>query len=274
MDKYLEKNVMALASMLQKDYDIFGLVTGRERRGKSTLAGQIAKRVDQTYDVSRCCFTAEQFIEAIEHGKPGEAIVFDEAYGYLNSRQALSKFNRVLIKIMTEMGRKRLFVIIVLPNFFELDKYPALHRSDFLLHVHKRGAFVFFDYDRKKRLYLKGKKFYAYGAVPGNFVGSFNKHLVYNMKEYDDKKKTALTEYNQRQIAKTDKFKDQRDLVMLKYYEDTGTTFKKMSEIFGIPPSTIADCLGNARNLRLTEQNTITTRMEGVQYPTGKEDKG
>jgi len=139
LDGYLKSNLDLLSQSLKKDYDFFIVIDGRERFGKSTLASQIAYYLDPTYNLDRCVFTADQFAEAVEKAEKFQAIVFDEAHGYLGSRSSMSSFNKKLVKIMTEMGSKNLIVILCLPNFFELDKYPAIWRSSCLLHVHQRG---------------------------------------------------------------------------------------------------------------------------------------
>ena len=127
LDGYLKANLEALKeNVTKKDYDGFIILSGREGFGKSTLAGQIAMFLDSTYNLKRCVFTAEQFTEACEEAEKFQAVVFDETMGFLSSRGAMSKFNRGLIKIMSEMRSKNLFVILCIPNFFELVRYPAM----------------------------------------------------------------------------------------------------------------------------------------------------
>jgi len=194
LDGYLKSNLDLLAKSLKKDYDFFVIVDGRERFGKSTLAAQIAYYLDPTYNLDRCVFTADQFSEAVHKAEKYQAIVFDEAHGYLGSRSSMSAFNRRLIKIMTEMGSKNLIVILCLPNFFELDKYPAIWRSSCLLHVHERARFCFFNFKKKQTLYLKGKRFYAYN-VSANFHGAFTKFFCLDREEYEVKKLKSVAEY-------------------------------------------------------------------------------
>jgi hypothetical protein len=77
----------------------------------STIACQVACVLDPTFCVDRIVFTADQFIKAVQLATKGQAVVFDEAASYLSSRQALSRFNRALIKVMAEMGFKNLFIL-------------------------------------------------------------------------------------------------------------------------------------------------------------------
>lgn len=180
-----------LMENVRKDYDAFIIVSGREGCGKTTLANQLALFVDPTYNIDRCVFTAEQFLDAVENAERYQAIVFDETMGYLSSRGSMSKFNRTLIKVMSEMRFKNLFVFLCIPNFFELDRYPAMHRSTGLLHVYARGKFGSYGYGKKKLLYLKGKKFYSYNVAP-DYIGNFPKYFPLDKDEYDEKKKEGI----------------------------------------------------------------------------------
>src|SRR3990167_9872732 len=195
LDNYLKSNLDHLKKNVTKqDYDGFIVIDGREGYGKSTLASQIAMYLDNTYNLDRCAFTSEQFVNACNSAKKYQAVVFDETMGYLSSRGAMSKFNRDLIKVMSEMRSKNLFVIMCIPNFFELDKYPALHRSTGLIHVQKRGVFWSYDYPSKKKLYLIGKKFYNYN-VSANFYGSFRKQFSLPKDLYEIKKQKAISSF-------------------------------------------------------------------------------
>jgi len=69
--------------------------------------------------------------------KKGQCIIFDEAFTGLSSRGALSGINKALVGLMMQMRQKNLFVIMVLPTFFMLDKYAAIFRAKALIHVMK-----------------------------------------------------------------------------------------------------------------------------------------
>ncbi len=239
MDGILEQNLNLMKkSVLRRDEDCFIIVDGRERGGKSTLAAQIAKYLDPTYDITRCCFTADQFYQAVKHATKGQAVVFDETMGYLASRSALSKFNKTLIKLMSEMGFKNLFVIMCIPSYFELDKYAAIHRSTCLIHIYKdmktgkKGRYVFFDNTKKRIMYLKGKKTYDYHVIAGNFFGVFTKYFPLDMETYTAKKKTAVF-YEEATIGKKEmRFKKQRDALFV-ILTDMGISQTKISEMMG-----------------------------------------
>jgi len=175
----------------KKDHDYVIAIDGEEGSGKSTLANQIAKFIDPSFDLSRVCMTPLEFSQAIMKAKKGQAIVYDEAFTGLSSRGALSEINKLLVSLMMEMRQKNLFVIIVLPTFFLLDKYVALWRAKCLIHVYmkssKRGYFTFFNRKKKKILYLRGKKDYSYSVIKTKFRGRFTAKSVIDDIKYRKK---------------------------------------------------------------------------------------
>jgi len=243
VDGYLQSNLdHVYHNVTRNDFDSFIVITGREGFGKSTIAAQIATFLDPTYNIDRCCFTAEQFEEACITAKKFQAIVFDETMGYLSSRGAMSKFNRGLIKIMSEMRSKNLFVILCIPNFFELDRYPAIHRSTGLIHVYKRGGFGSYDYNTKKKLYLVGKKTYSYSVTP-NFIGSYMKYFPLPQEEYEAKKQTAINQWVD-VSSKEKKYQKQRDILIQYLHEEKEETQEKIGGLIDVTKQYINFLLG------------------------------
>lgn len=195
MDGLLLSNLNEVyIDVTKHDFDAVILITGFEGYGKSTLGGQVAKAFDPTYSLDRCVFTLDQWIEVVFSTDKFKSVVFDEAYKYLSSKNTMSKYNRKIVTILTQIRFLNLFHTILLPSFHELDKYVALWRSRGLIDVSKRGEFRAFDYHSKINLYVKGKKFFNMMAEYPDFFGRFTKHFVYDKKAYDEKKLKSLRE--------------------------------------------------------------------------------
>ena len=197
MDGYLKTNMDTANAIIKKDWDMVFIVDGGEGGGKSVLSQQCAKYNDSTFNIDRIVFTPKTFRDAIINAEKYQAVVYDEAYTGLSARATMSLINRTLISMLAEIRQKNLFVYIVMPTFFDLDKYAALWRSRALIHVYtsdgfERGYFAFFNKDRKKDLYILGKKFYAYGKPKANFHGRFTNHYTVNEEEYKEKKRNSL----------------------------------------------------------------------------------
>jgi hypothetical protein len=198
MDGYLHKNLTTAKIVVKKDWDMLFVVDGIEGGGKSVLAQQMAKYFDYDFNIDKVVFTPTNFEEVVKAANKYSCIVYDEAFAGLSSRAAMSKVNKSLVKMLTEIRQKNLFIIIVLPTFFDLDKYVALWRSRALIHIYKgrgfkRGFFSFYSYDKKKQLYVNGKKYYNYSKPSPNFVGRFRNHYTVDKDEYKKKKYIETT---------------------------------------------------------------------------------
>lgn len=198
MDGYLKKNLDKAKEVIKKDWDMVFAVDGMEGSGKSVLAMQCAYYCDPTLTLDRIVFTADEFKTAIKKAKQYEAIIFDEAFRGLTGKQTMSRINQSLVKMIAEIRQKNLFVFVVMPTFFDLEKYVALWRSRALIHVYtgdqfERGRFAFFNTDRKKTLYVLGKKFYSYGKAKANFFGKFTNKYPIDEEGYRKKKAKVLS---------------------------------------------------------------------------------
>ncbi len=242
MDGYLKKNLDQAKKVIKKDWDMIFCVDGYEGSGKSVLAQQCAYYCDNTIDIDRITFTPQEFIDAINKASKFQAVVYDEAYGGMSSRAAMSEVNRSLMAVLAEIRQKNLFVFIVLPCFFELDKYAAVWRSRALLHVYtgddfQRGFFSFYSQDRKKSLYVLGKKFYSYRQPPCNFHGRFTKGYVVDEESYRIKKNATLK-------ARSEQEPEPETSGYKKAISERNDSWHLLKQKLKIPSSQIAKMLG------------------------------
>jgi len=242
MDGYLKHNLDKAKKVIKEDWDMVFVVDGTEGAGKSTLAMQIAKYCDPSFNIEKVVFTPKDFRQAIINSEPYQAVVYDEAYTGLSSRATMTLINRTLISMLAEIRQKNLFVIVCMPCFFDLDKYVALWRSRALLHVYtdkdfKRGRFVFYNIDKKKELYINGKKFYSYAKPKPNFAGRFTSAYVVDEKEYRKKKRNSLIarEKEREEKAKKEELEDE---MFERLAEMDEFPHKIKMKILGMPQST------------------------------------
>lgn len=234
MDGYLKSNLDLLIKSVHKDRDALIIIDGPEREGKSTIASQMAKYVDPTYNVDRCCMNPVEFADKVkETNEKYKSIVLDEGMAF-TGRGAMTTLNRNLIKVLSEIGMKNLFLFICIPSFHELEKYAAIHRSKALIHVYpvelNRGRFAFWNYSGKKQLYLQGKKFYSYTKPPANFFGRFAKAFPINKEEYNKKKLLAVNNMPNLDVTyKIKRLQAQRDC-LIRWLIEKGEFQHKISE--------------------------------------------
>lgn len=196
MSNLLKQNLDFAKQAVEKDDDFVILIDGRERAGKSVLAQQIAYYLDPNFNVDNICFRVDDWQERVRNAEKYSCIVWDEAFRGLSKRQALSTINRKVVQTMMEMGQNNLYIILVLPTFFEIDKYVALHRCKCLVHVHRdrnyrRGFYKFYNFNKMKTMYILGKKEYKY-CQKCDFPDTFTNAYTVDEDAYREKKIVEL----------------------------------------------------------------------------------
>jgi hypothetical protein len=234
LDGLLYDNLKFASEAVRKDDDFILLIDGMERSGKSVLAQQIARFFDPEFDVSKIVFTVDDFLDTVKNADQYTCIIWDEAFRGLSKRQAISKVNKKVVQTLMEVGQRNLFIIIVLPTYFELDKYAALHRCKCLIHVHRdkhyrRGYFKFFDYKKMKSMYVRGRQEYKYCSTC-NFYGSFSNHYTVDENDYKTKKDEALRNSEIDQEPRVPRAIRQRDIVLAAFNNYAFSNVKKLKK--------------------------------------------
>jgi len=240
LKRNLEEKVIPALQKQDKDYVL--CIDGREGSGKSWFAFQIGKFVDPTLNLSRVVFSPDDFRQAILKAKKGQCIIYDEAFTGYSSRSSLSPINRVLVSLAMQMRQKNLFILIVLPTIFLLDKYMAIFRTRGLFHIYEskgiRGYFKFYNSRVKKYLILMGQKTMSYNHkkiwtnFKGRFYGKFALGDEEVKKQYLKKKEKALADSEKTSMTSAQvRFREQRDLLIWLFRKYTKLTYKEIAEI-------------------------------------------
>lgn len=127
----LHENIKSCCEFLAKGEVVAIVIDGAPRKGKTTMAVQIANRINlyfnqQRLDLLGCTQFAMGYKEF--QRKIGEcqrlgfhAIIYDEAGDY-DRRGAMSQLNRLLNRTWDTFAQFRIIPIICLPRFYRLDK--------------------------------------------------------------------------------------------------------------------------------------------------------
>jgi hypothetical protein len=234
-----------LIKAVEASWDGNVLCTGMEGSGKSTTIFALAKFCDPTFPsdkllhdgsgrrhVDRIVFTQKQFEEAVMNSKPRQAIVWDEMVLGGLAQDAATDAQKSLIKLMTTIRKKRLYLFFVIPSIFMLRMYFAVFRSRALIHFYtpdgiQRGFFKFYSYDAKRRVYILGKKDFNMDASNPDFNGqvSDTTGFFFDDEEYQKKKDDAIASITEEQEKKKETkgakvYKEQRDILMFYLYND------------------------------------------------------
>lgn len=266
--------------LLKNDKDNVFLVDGNEGTGKSKfgdiLGAHAGLHLECDYDLNSVCLSPEEFRNRIQDCPNRSVVIYDEAHRGMGSTRSLSEINNILKDLMMEMRQKNLYVIIILPSIFFLDKYAALFRSKGLFHVYerkrKRGYWVFFNEENKKKLYVLGKKFLNYNCMKWpNYRGRFFNQYSIDEVAYRAKK---LKVFKQRpSLTKAEAIIDQRNLLIKYLYnlvEENKTQFTKRLQKIGLKLK--REMITDIVNGRTTKNYGITMENHGIEAENGGED--
>ena len=206
---------------LYQDFDYGVIVDGPEGSGKSVFAGQVACFLDRDHHIDvekQVCFTPDAVRKAILTLPPGKSIWWDEARRGLNRRRSTHDVNLEMTDLLAECRQNNLFLVIVMPSFYDMDMNVAVWRTRALMHTWydmdpstpqtplRRGYCRFYNEEGKKKLYTNPlyRKSYYYPYLKGDsFEFSFPHHYVVNEEAYRRKKREAEHEFRDRKVVLT-----------------------------------------------------------------------
>lgn len=238
----------------EKKWDNLIILDGMERAGKTTLGKTAGHYVSYCrgvpFGLENAFFDVDELIEYARTNR-NKVIIWDEAALGGMGKQWQSKVQQKLVQMLMTCGKYGHFYIFIIPSFFELTWYLAVHRSIALINVYSedlltRGNFCLFNINQKKWIYNNNKKSETYGKP--TFLGDFtvgNSDKIWDDSEYEQKKDDALTRFftDETPLTKTDVRVNK-----LKKHATNTLSSKKACEYFKIDSKTYY----NWKNLTIT----------------------
>jgi len=264
MEGYLKANLDILAKKIADDQMFVILITGsgKVRIGKSVLAQQVGKylsdkinefhKVKTSFTIKNITFKGDELQKKAFELPKYSVLDLDEGDDLVE--HYWSKLARDLRRFFRKAGQLNQFVILVLPDFFELPKAYAITRSTCLINVRfvgefERGYFRFYNFERKKKLYLKGKKYADYSAVTSNFNGKFANVYTVPEQEYRTKKEKDLQEAEEKEVKTPNQIiKETKIDCFKKVYANIQIKLKDLAVIFGISNKTGYNWVNDVKN--------------------------
>lgn len=198
MDDFLRQKLDNIKKIISKNWDCVFIIDGLERSGKSTLGLTCAYYLmDGDITTENICSGTKDAVYKLEKLPDKSLLLIDEGSLLFSSKDTMKQEQRRLLKILNVIGQKNMILIVVLPCFFEVNRYIATQRSRFLLHCYTdetltRGRFSYFGRKKLGRLYINGKKnFNSYAKPQSDFIGRYTDFNPLG-EEYLKAKKEAL----------------------------------------------------------------------------------
>lgn len=262
LDGFLYDSYKAAKKVMEKkSVDLPTAVAGYPGTGKSTETIKLASFCDPTFDHTRMYQKTEDFIEGLKNSTPLTAHVLDESYDGMNASEIRRETGRALMNVMNIIRQKRLYIFILLPNFFDLHKSIAVFRTRWLIYCYSKsfgdiGYFAAFDRETKQQLYIKGKKEENYNCVKADFYGSFSKKLPPNFdwEAYEKMKDEGL----QNVFVSTQEDRtslNQRDKLIYYLHNKFDHTTQTLSEITGISLRHVQRIIRTIKKLEADKKN-------------------
>lgn len=194
-DEYLLSNLDYLKKMVEANWDGIIYYGGYEGDGKTVKASQDAAYLDPTFTLERFCWTPKRFLELVNVAQKGQAIVYDEGQDVFDSGATRDKTARLVKTVLTRIRSKNLYIIIIAPDFWRINKYLFIHRSRAFIRIYSdgltRGYFAFYSREKKHALYIKGKKEENINVITPDFRGRFTNWVPFDWDEYNKRKDEA-----------------------------------------------------------------------------------
>lgn len=255
IDGDLLENLRLLCKKVVDDMTWLGVVSSSTLEvgtGKTSLVSQIGEAwsylmkeehgIDIPFTVDNCVFKPKQLIE-MSFKIPRYSFIFLDEW---EDAHYWSELGMTLRQFFRKCRQLNLFMIAIIPNFFQLPLSYAVSRSVFFIDVKfeegfERGHFNFYNFPAKKNLYINGKKFQNYHVCKPTFSGVFTKGYGFDEVEYkrrklqdmiDDHDKNNKTEEEKKYEMKTKMFQQ-----FISKFPDSNV--KKLAEGFEVSEMTV-----------------------------------
>lgn len=145
----LQLEFQNIRKALRQDRDMVGVVIGGNRKGKSTLALQVARIVHNGENKGNMpeesiAMGDNGFWKATQELEQYSAIQLDELSGVFYGKDAMTKEQKKRKKRMKTAAKKNQFIIGCGTQFFQIDKEFRTDKVDFCIKVPSRGKFEFY----------------------------------------------------------------------------------------------------------------------------------
>jgi len=215
---------------MDKEYDHFMVIVGGTGDGKSRF---VLNLFETWYRIVLKQKVTEDMISQVSQGylpwlKQFETIkafdmnVFDESSRDLNSADAMTKISKGVNKLFDVCRCEKFFSVLVLPNFFRLNKALREDRIRCLVYINKRGQYKLYTKEDLKYLngYNMNRRIKSMAVARPSFIGKFPDYDGVLLKPYLKQKREGVREVISEVISDAQKSKKNGGSDLASLYKD------------------------------------------------------
>lgn len=274
IDGWLYKNLELFADKIIKDMTFLGIIyssTLEVGTGKSVLATQIGEawteiinkkyNLNINYDVENIVWRPKDLIERSFQIPKYSYILLDE----WEDSNYWSELGMTLRQFFRKCRQLNLFMVCIIPNWFQLPLSYAISRSVFAIDVKfndnlDRGFFSYYNFPAKRMLYVNGKRQHNYKVARPTFNGQFADGYGVDEAEYRKRKYEDMLKYDEENPQKLSKSqieaKKNIEFMNRLIEKNPKMTSKELADFFGVSIMTISRWKqGGGEELTLNSNN-------------------
>lgn len=272
-----------------RNWDCMFIICGIEGGGKSTLGKLCMWYLSNgTATINNIAANAQEAFDKLKNLPDESPLLIDEGELMFSAKDSMRTEQKQLLKILQVIRQKRMSLIVVCPDFFDLQKYLAVHRSRFVLRAVTdrkltRGTFLYWGERRKKLLFEMGKRnFNSYTKPKREWAGDFTDFKVAFEAEYDLTKKKSLAssfENKAHELDKTTYYAVIREKIKKSIIangkEKKPLSFKQISRFYEVSDGLVSDI---AKEIGFLQPQTGPyieyKRINAEEIPEGWDERG
>jgi len=219
---------------LKKDYDYLLIIAGDTGTGKSMFGLQLLETwykviLKQEFDekrVEQINSDYKNFLTKFQEIGKYDMNIYDEGGTALDSKDFMTKMSKDLSKLFNVFRAKRFFSVIILPNYFNLNKTFRENRLRGLVYISKRGTFKLFTKRQINNInaYFDNKSLKHLNRHKPIMIGSFSDYKGKLRKLYDKRKLQGIDDL----LSETINNHQEASLKSKSKYELYGAAITKM----------------------------------------------
>ena len=219
IDGYILRNLRMYAKKIVDDMTFMGVIfssTLEVGTGKSVFATQLGEAwtelikeehgIDVPFTTNNIVWKPKDLIDRAFQLPKYSCILLDE----WEDANYWSDLGMTLRQFFRKCRQLNLFMLVIIPNWFQFPMSYAISRSAFAIDVRfadnfERGFFSFYNFPAKRMLYVLGKRNQNYKVIRPSFYGRFIDGYGVDEEEYRRKKYEDMVSYDQEKTPRIDK---------------------------------------------------------------------